>query len=120
MQSVEHLPDAAFDALLARAVVFGEYITVSASNTIVECIARSTPVIVNRHQALEEYLGPDYPLFYDDFAQAKTLVEPSRIEAAHEHLKAMDRSWLSASAWRASFESAVLDVRRRDLRREAA
>lgn len=110
VQAVEHLPNAAYDALLARAVVVMEYITVSASNAIVECIARATPAIVNRHTALEEYLGADYPLFYDDFSQAKALLEPARIEAAHEHLKAMDRRFLHAEAWRESIAGAVAAI----------
>jgi hypothetical protein len=51
--------------ILTSSVVFADYIDCSASNTIVECIATCTPIIVNRHPAIVEYLGDDYPLYID-------------------------------------------------------
>lgn len=50
--------------MLISSLVFCEYIDCSASNTIVECISTGTPIILNYHQAIEEYLGIDYPLYY--------------------------------------------------------
>jgi hypothetical protein len=52
--------------ILLSSVVFVEYIDCSASNTILECIATCTPIIVNRHPAIVEYLGNDYPLYHDN------------------------------------------------------
>jgi len=96
----------AYDRLLATSVVLAEYFAVAASNTVIECIARTTPILINRLPALEEYLGPDYPLFFDDLAMAgRHLADLARIEAAHHHLAGMDRSWLSGEAFAGTIET---------------
>jgi hypothetical protein len=87
-----------YDELMASSMIFSEYWDVSASNVVVEAIARCTPLLVNRHPALEEYLGAEYPLFYDDLREVQDLLEsPGRIRDAWRHLFEMDKSWLSAS-----------------------
>lgn len=89
-----------YDTLLSRAVIFGEYLDASASNTIVEAIARRTPVLVNRLPAHEEYLGRDYPLFYASFAEIPALLAPARVAAAHDYLCRLETSWLSPETFR--------------------
>ena len=37
----------------------------SANNTVLECIARNSPIIVTKHPAIKEYLGEDYPLYFN-------------------------------------------------------
>jgi hypothetical protein len=61
---VEDIQDDDYDQLLASSVVFLNLVDASACNTVIECLARHTPIIINRLPALEEYLGKDYPLFY--------------------------------------------------------
>jgi len=80
------LDDAAYDELLATSVVVTELYGAAANNLIVECLARGTPILVNRLTAVEEYLGRDYPLFYSDLGQIDSLLEPTRLQAASEHL----------------------------------
>jgi hypothetical protein len=105
VETCGYVDNLAYDRLLADSVVLAEYFDVSASNTVVECIARATPVLVNRLPALEEYLGRDYPLFYHDIETAgRHLADPERLEAAHHHLVAMDRSWLSARGFARTIE----------------
>ena len=70
---------------LSSSCVFAEFIDCGASNIIVECILRNTPLVVNRHPSIEEYLTPDYPLFYDKFEDARLLF--NRAEEGHEFLK---------------------------------
>jgi hypothetical protein len=106
---VEILPtldNTEYDELMASSLIFNEHWDVSASNAVVEAIARCTPLVVNRHPALEEYLGVDYPLFYDDLRDVRGLLQdPARIRQAWRHLCEMDRRWLSAS----SFAEDVVD-----------
>ncbi len=62
--SVEVLPwqpEGQYDRLLSESVVFLDLIDASANNTVIECLARNTPVLVNRHPAVVEYLGPGLP-----------------------------------------------------------
>jgi lipopolysaccharide biosynthesis glycosyltransferase len=77
-----------YDELLSKCVVFLDLIDASAVTTVVECLARCTPLLVNRLPALEEYLGVDYPLFYEtlDEAGAK-LRDISIVLAGHQHMR---------------------------------
>lgn len=88
--SVEVLPwqaPDAYDALLSRNVVFLDLLDASANNSVIECLARDTPLLVNRHPAVVEYLGPDYPLYFDDLGHAARLLQPEALRRGHEYLR---------------------------------
>ena len=105
------LPDPDYDELLATSLVYCEYFDVSASNTIVECIARNTPMIANRHPAVIEYLGVGYPLLYDDISQvAGFLMDTQRIDAAFQWISSLDKSWLDVHSFGNKLSDFVLDV----------
>lgn len=81
-----------YDLLLSQNVVFMELFDTSANNAVIECIARNTPIVVNRHPALEEYLGEEYPLFYEDFNDAFKLLQDDLIIAGHRYLQTLDKT----------------------------
>jgi hypothetical protein len=83
-----------YDQLLASSLVFLPLFDVSANTTIVECIVRNTPVLTNRLPASEEYLGKDYPLFYQTLEEASDKLEPSLVYETHKYLSRMDKSHL--------------------------
>lgn len=74
-----------YDEILNSGIVLAEYFEVSASNVVLECICHNTPLIVNRKPAIEEYLGVDYPLFYDDIDEIPGLIE--KAQEGHFYLK---------------------------------
>ena len=77
-----------YDDLLTENIVFLDFYDTSANNAVIECIARGTPILVCRHPAVEEYLGEDYPLFYDNYRQAVELIQSeSKIYQATMYLK---------------------------------
>ena len=77
-----------YDRLLSSNIVFIDLYDSSANNTIVECIVRNTPLVANRHPALVEYLGEEYPLFFDTVEEASDLIEDERqIQAAYNYLR---------------------------------
>jgi len=94
VEIIEHLPDEEYDSLLSKVVVFLDLYDASAVNTIIECIVRNTPVLVNRLPAIEEYLGPDYPLFYNSYSEIPSLLTLDRIFLAHQFLKDKDKEFL--------------------------
>jgi len=62
-------------------------------NTVLECFVRNTPIIVNRHPAVVEILGENYPLYYRDYYEVPGLLENTGIiESAHLHMKMMDKT----------------------------
>jgi hypothetical protein len=89
---IPRLSDEEYDHLLSENLVFLNLFGSSANNTVVECIVRHTPIVVNRLPALEEYLGKDYPLFYDNLTQAAELIaDTEALFAAHEKLKTIKK-----------------------------
>ncbi|MCI0537101.1 MAG: NPCBM/NEW2 domain-containing protein [Verrucomicrobiales bacterium] len=106
---VRALPPDEYDELLSNSIVLTEVFDSSANNVIIECIARNTPVVVNRHPAVVEYVGTDYPLLFDAIEEVPDLLNEARILAAHRHLAGLEKKWLSVDA----FSSAISDFCRR-------
>lgn len=87
VEQIGFLDNDAYDRLLAENLVFVDFYDTSANNAVIECIARGTPIVVCRHPAVEEYVGRDYPLFFDAPQDiARLLADRGRIEAAHQAL----------------------------------
>ena len=91
VQPVELLPrlsDVAYDDLLSKSVAFLNLIDASAVTTIVECMVRGTPLLVNRIPPVIEYLGSDYPFYFDTLEEAATkLSDSTTVRAAHRHMQ---------------------------------
>lgn len=89
MDDVEtlRLSDADYDDTLAANIMFLNLYDSSANNAVIECIARRTPLLVNRHPAVVEYLGPAYPFYYSDLDEAARLLQDvNRIRETHAYL----------------------------------
>jgi hypothetical protein len=83
-----HLANEEYDRLLSRNLVFIDLYDSSANNVVVECIARNTPLLINRSPAVVEYLGEDYPFYFRTLDEASELAEDEeRVEAAHVYLR---------------------------------
>ena len=106
----EYVAEDRYDELLSRNVVITEAFDASANNVVIECLARNTPLIVNRHPAIVEYLSADYPLFFDDIDEVPGLLRRARVLAAHRFLKALDKTRLSGDCFRESIRRALLSV----------
>lgn len=97
IDSVEIIPKLSneeYDTILSNSVVFLDLIDASAANTIIECIVRNVPICVNKHPAVEEYLGQDYPLYWESPDQVSEVLTSENIEKAHNYLKEKDKSYL--------------------------
>jgi hypothetical protein len=62
--------DEIYDIVLSNNIVVVKFEDVGASNILVKSIIRHTPILVNRHPAVIEYLGQGYPLYYDTLDEA--------------------------------------------------
>jgi hypothetical protein len=108
MDVMEAVDNNAYDELLTNNVVFLNLIDGSAVNTLIECVVRNTPVFVNRHPAVVEVLGKDYPLYYENPGDINVLLEnPVCLKNAHEHMKKIDNSVYSIDSFVASIKSLV-------------
>lgn len=99
-RSMERLPDAEYDALLASSVVLLHLRGSVANNAILECMVQGTPVLVNPLPSVREYLGDDYPLYFDDLEEAaRKASDPERVLEAHRYLSARDLEPLTGAAF---------------------
>lgn len=99
-----------YDAILSTSVVLTHLLDASANNVVIECIARNAPLVVNRHPAAVEYLGEDYPLFFDERSEVPSLLESQRIMDAHEYLKALPKGWLDGRVFADGVRQAIRSV----------
>ena len=102
----DRLSDEAYDRLLTENIAFVALHDASANNSVIECIARATPLLVNPLPAVVEYLGKGYPLYFDTLAEAARKVSDlGLVKAAHQYLRSCEvRPKLSADYFRRSFE----------------
>jgi len=91
VEVIETLSNLDYDELLSKSVVFLNLVDASAANTIIECIVRNTPIVVNRHPAVVEYLGPDYPLYYSCLSEVSQLLTNKHILEAWDYLQKKDK-----------------------------
>lgn len=109
-----YVPHQEYDSLMTSAVALTELFEASANNVVIECIARNTPLVVNRNPAAVEYLTPEYPLFFDDLREVPALLTDDRIIAAHRYLRDMDKQWLTGESFCNSIRDALtkMDISR--------
>jgi hypothetical protein len=92
-----------YDQLLADSIVFLHLVDASAVNTVIECIVRNTPVIVNRLPALEEYLGHDYPLFYHQLDDVYDMLNEQKLLQGYHYLKQKNKDFLRIETFLSQF-----------------
>jgi hypothetical protein len=84
------LPNEQYDQLLSQNIVFLNLYDASANNAIIECMARNTPVLVNPLEAVREYLGEDYPLYFSCLEEAAEKARDySLLFKAHKYLESL-------------------------------
>ena len=89
---IEHLENEMYDKLLTENIVFINLVDASAVNTVIECIVRETPIIINKLPSIVELLGEKYPLYFteDDDLNTKVyelLKNDKKIIKANKYLK---------------------------------
>lgn len=91
--TLEYLDNEKYDELLSRNIVFINLIDASAVNTVVECVMRNTPILVNPIPAVVEFIGEDYPLYYNSLYEASKILEDKDIIfKGYEYLKNKDKT----------------------------
>lgn len=107
---VQHLPDAEYDELLSSNIVFLNLYDAGANCAIVECIARATPVLVNRLPPVVEYLGNDYPFYYVTLEEAAAKAIDTRlIRQTHRYLRSSPmREQMSPDRFRRQLRASIV------------
>jgi hypothetical protein len=89
-----------YNHALATGIGYADYIACCASNTVLEHLARHTPLIVNPLPSIVDYLGDDYPLYFESQAEAEKLTrDMGALKAGHEYLANRSKSPLTHYEW---------------------
>ena len=98
IQIVNELTGDEYARLFKNCCIFADIVECIANNTILECIKFNTPIILRRTPSAEEYLGINYPLFFDTIDDIHSLEEEifllHLIVQAHYYLKKMNKHHL--------------------------
>lgn len=90
-----------FDDLLTCNPVGIHLTDASAVNTVLECIARDTPIFINKLPSIVEYLGPDYPLYVDTIDNLH--ITEYKLEKGRRYLQNMDKTKFEFETFRKDF-----------------
>lgn len=100
------VPNDNYDRILSTSIAFADYYDVSASNSIIECIARNTPILTNPLPANIEYLGKEYPFYFNDLEEAAwKATDAKTVVDTYNYLANMDKSFLSQDSFAESFHN---------------
>ncbi len=86
---IKYVNNSEYDELLSKNIVFLDLYDSAANNTVLECIVRRTPMILNKTAGAIEYLGELYPLFYDSLDQVPMLLTLDMIKKTVEYLSVL-------------------------------
>lgn len=89
-----------YDWMLLHNIVVIDVWDASANNAVLEAIGMNNPIHVNKHPAIVEYLGSDYPLYFSDVNSLQALLRDESAllhwtRLAHQHLVALPKNHLS-------------------------
>jgi hypothetical protein len=91
-QVIPRMDKIEYNCLFKNHVVFLDFYDVSACNVVMECIAANTPIVIRNHPANVEYLGKDYPLYFDTIEEAEFKLNcDDLIYQGHKYLLEMDK-----------------------------
>lgn len=97
---IEFLDNDDYDKLLSKNIVFLNLVDASACNTLIECVIRNTPIIVNPIPPVVEILGKDYPLYYKNYYDVSKILEsPSKIKEGYDYLCNMPKDALDINTF---------------------
>jgi hypothetical protein len=82
---VEFLDSDDYDSMLSASVPYLYMHETSANNAVCECISYSVPFVANRHPAIVEYCGSEYPMFVSN--RRRLIVSLSQVADAHAYLR---------------------------------
>jgi hypothetical protein len=88
---IKELSNEKYVRIFERCCIFVDLEDVVANNIILECLKFNTPFIVRYHKSIEEYVGYDYPLFFEKESDLEILSDETifftAIRDANEYLK---------------------------------
>jgi len=93
-----------YDKILEQSVSFLDLYDTSCNNAIIECLVRNTPMIINEHPAVTEYVGKNYPLYFNNISDVGNLLTYDSIQTAAEFLQSQSKKELTGEYFCSEFQ----------------
>ena len=105
VEELYQLTDEEYDDVFSENIVFMDVYTCSASNSVIEAIARATPILAPPIPPVIEYLGKEYPFYFTHPEEAvQKSFDMDLILKTHQYLKSCPmREKLSGEFFRQAF-----------------
>lgn len=111
VQIISYLNNSDYDTLLSQNIVFLNLVDASAINTLIECITRCTPIIINRLPAVVELLGSNYPLYYNTYYDvSKILDNQDTIYQGYLYLRDLDKSGYDIDTFTTNITNIITNI----------
>jgi hypothetical protein len=93
---IKELSNTEYEKIFVNSCIFLDLEDTSANNTILECIKFNTPLIVRKIPSVVEYLGENYPLYFETNEELNLFNNPnhllSLIQATNDYFINMDKT----------------------------
>lgn len=86
-----------YNDIITNNIIILNMIDASANNAVLELLVRNVPFFINKLPPIVEYLGEDYPMYYNDLKSVETIIN-NRVELdnlflkTHRYLQTIDRN----------------------------
>lgn len=111
VKTISYLNNTDYDNLLSQNIVFLNLVDASAVNTLIECISRCTPIIVNKLPAIVELLGTNYPLYYKNYYEVSLILDDTeRIRHGYLYLRDLDKTKFDITTFTTNLMNIIKDI----------
>lgn len=85
-----------YNSIIKNNIVYVHAIDASANNSVLEMMVRNIPIFVNKHPAIEEYLGSHYPGYFQSISHLQYIINDRNVlndimSRSHMYLKSLDK-----------------------------
>jgi len=98
IEIVDEVDDEEYTKIFSNSCIFSDIIDGVSNNVVLECIKFNTPIFLRRLPSTEEYIGIDYPLFFDNINHLNIIMDDvnldNLIKETHLYLKNMNKKHL--------------------------
>jgi hypothetical protein len=104
-----------YDKIITSSIILIPLYNSSANNSVLEIIQTNTPAFITRIPSTEEYLGKNYPMFYNDISEVNSILNNRKLFnnkyiETYNYLKNMDKSDLTYERFYSDLLKIINDV----------
>lgn len=118
VEIIDYVSNDKYDQLLTENIVFINLVDASAINTLIECMVRNLPIVINNHPSVIELLGENYPLYYNskdyfniNMEVYELLKDTSKIRAAYYYLMRLNKKQLNIKYFTSNFIKIINQIK---------